>query len=151
MRFWNVVLAVGLVGCSGHATAGDVGEPLDLRQFLPDSLRTATAGAHDSTFRQELRVGPASARVEVRWTSFQHGAGRYLGPITARLTESVPYDSLRLGHPSNLRNSGTKMAPVASARVQVEWFKTTYLRHRSGSTSFDFDASGTRTTGTSAR
>ncbi|HSQ31274.1 MAG TPA: hypothetical protein VLN49_15545 [Gemmatimonadaceae bacterium] len=149
MRLWLIALAAGLAACSGELQPAPIGKELDLRQYLPDTLRTP-ATPPDSTFHQEMPVGPDSARVEMTWTSFPRGSGQFLGSVSARLVSPVKYDSLNLGHISDLKNSGSKERPVASARVQVAWFKRTFLFHRSGVMNFSFDAGGSRSIGPAA-
>jgi hypothetical protein len=80
--------------------------------------------------------------VELAWTAFQHGSGRYLGTITARLLAKAPYDSLKLGVPSDIRNSGSKFAPDEAATIRVVWFKKGPVGMKSGATKFGFSASG---------
>lgn len=147
MRKWMVALTAALVGCSGRTEAGAIGKALELRQYLPDSLRATTAPAADSTFKQEIPVGPDSARVEIVWTTYQHGSGRFLSTISARLVAPVRYDSLRFGNISKLRNSGTKSGPVESTTAQVVWFKRTIFGRKAGVMNFGFDAAGGRTIG----
>lgn len=148
MRKWMVALTAAFVGCSsGRTEAGAIGQALDLRQYLPDTLRATTAPAADSTFKQEIPVGPDSARVEMVWTTYQHGSGRFLSTISARLIAPVQYDSLRLGNLSNLKNSGTKFRPVESTSAQVLWFKRTMFGRKSGVMNFGFDAAGVRMIG----
>ena len=144
-----MALAAGLVGCSGELQPSPIGRELDLRQYLPDTLRSR-ATAVDSTFRQEMPVGPDSARVEMVWTTFQRDSGRFLSGVSARLVTPVRYDSLTLGNISELKNAGSKTRPVASAKVQVGWFKRTLLMHRSGVMNFSFDAGGSRSIGPAA-
>jgi hypothetical protein len=150
MRKWMVALAAALVGCSGRTEAGAIGQALELRQYLPDSLRATTAPAADSTFKQEIPVGPDSARVEMVWTAYQHGSGRFLSTVSARLVAPAPYDSLRFGNISNLRNSGTKSGPIESTSGQVVWFKRTIFGRKAGVMHFGFDAAGGRTIGPAA-
>ncbi|MGE5101382.1 MAG: hypothetical protein ACM3SX_15445 [Deltaproteobacteria bacterium] len=150
MRRRILSLAVVLAACSGQREAGAIGQTLDLRQYLPDSLRSASTAAADSTFRQEIRVGPDSAQVELVWTTFQHDSGRFLSSVAARLIAPVRYDSLTLGNPSNLRNTGTKTRVIASANAQVGWFKRTFFVHRAGVMNFAVDAAGRRTIGPAA-
>jgi hypothetical protein len=145
-----LALATALVGCSGRTEAGAIGKELELRQYLPDSLRATTAAAADSTFRQEIPVGPDSARVELVWTTFQHGSGRFLAAVSARLVAPVQYDSLRFGNISKLRNTGTKSRPIESTNAQVVWFKRTTFGHKAGVMNFGFDAAGGRTIGPAA-
>ncbi|HSQ31278.1 MAG TPA: hypothetical protein VLN49_15565, partial [Gemmatimonadaceae bacterium] len=99
----------------------------------------------DSTFQQEVAVGPNKARVELTWITFRHGSGRYLASVSARLVDPVRYDSLVIGPVSELRNVGTKFDPSESAKLSVDWFKKTFFVHRSGVTPFQFDAQGRRT------
>jgi hypothetical protein len=145
-----VALAAALVGCSGRTEAGGIGRTLELRQYLPDSLRATTAPAADSTFKQEIPVGPDSARVEMVWTTYQHGSGRFLSTVSARLVAPAPYDSLRFGNISSLRNSGTKSGPIESTSAQVVWFKRTILGRKAGVMNFGFDAAGRRMIGPAA-
>jgi hypothetical protein len=118
-----------------------------MRQYLPDSLKTTTNAAADSTYRQEMRVGPDSARVEMEWTAFQHGTSRLLARLSARLLAPVQYDSLKLGAISGLQNTGTKTNAVESANIQVAWFKRSPVGHKTGVMNFTFDAAGVRTVG----
>ena len=147
MRRWTLALATVLAACTGQLELGPIGQPLDLRQYLPDSLRTPTATTTDSIFRQEIRVGPDTARVELTWTTFQHGSGRYLSEISARLLAPVRYDGLTLGNVSELRNAGTKFQIVESATVQVGWSKRSIFGRKAGATGFSFNAGGGRTIG----
>ena len=151
MRGWVLALAIVVTACSGRTEAGPIGRPLDMRQYLPDSLRSAVASGTDSTFRQEIRVGPDSARVEMSWTAFQHGSGRYLATVSARLVTPVQYDSLVLGNISDLKNSGTKSGPIESAKAQVAWFKRGIFGRKAGVMNFGFDAAGRRTIGPAGR
>jgi hypothetical protein len=116
-----------------------------MRQYLPDSAKATTNSAADSTYRQEIRVGPDSARVEMEWTSFQHNSARLLSTISARLLAPVHYDSLRLGTISDLHNAGTKFNPIESANIQVIWFKRKPFGNSVGVVTFTFDAAGVRT------
>ena len=151
MRGWILAFAVVVTACSGRREAGPIGRPLDMRQYLPDSLRSVVASGTDSTFRQEIPVGPDSARVEMTWTAFQHGSGRYLSTISARLVAPVQYDSLVLGNISELKNSGTKSEPFESAKAQVAWFKRGIFGRKAGVMNFGFDAAGRRTIGPAGR
>jgi hypothetical protein len=137
------LLGLTLLACSGRTEAGPVGQSIDLRRFLPDSLRTSTGG--DSTFRKEMPVGPEGAPVEMVWTTFQRDSGRYLASVAAQLQAPAPYDSLTMGEVSNLRNVGTKFVPVEGAKVRVSWFGRRLFRHIQGSTTFGFDAAGRHT------
>ena len=147
MRSWTLVLATVLAACTGQTKAGPIGQPLELRQYLPDSLRSPTATIADSIFRQEIRVGPDTARVELTWTAFQHGPGRYLSEVSARLVAPVSYSGLTLGNVSQLRNSGTKFQSVESATVQVGWSKRSLFGRKTGAMAFSVDAGGGRTIG----
>lgn len=148
MRKRKIVLAAAaLAACSGHTGAGPVGRAIDLRQYLPDTLRTNTSEAAESTFTQRIPVGPDNAPVELTWTSYRHGPGRYVGRIEARLMSAVPYDSLTLGGLSDLANIGSKWAPEASAKIRVGWFKRGLIGRRSGEVDFTFDAGGRRAIG----
>lgn len=151
MRRWVFAPFVLLVACSGELRPGPVGQPLELRQYLPDSLRAESAGTPDSTYHQEIPVGPDSARVEMTWSTFRHTTGRYVSSISARLTTPAKYDSLSLGTVSALKNAGTKTAPVESGNIQVFWFRHTLLWHKSGAMNFGFDAGGRRTIGPAVR
>lgn len=147
MRSWTLALAAVLAACTGRTEAGPIGQPLELRQYLPDSLRSPTATTADSIFRQEIRVGPDTARVELTWKTFQHGSGRYLSEISARLVAPVRYNGLTLGNVSELRNSGTKFQSVESATVQIGWSKRSISGRKTGATAFSFNAGGGRTIG----
>lgn len=138
-----------LTACSGELQPSPIGKELDLKQYLPDTLRSVATQV-DSTFHQEMPVGPDSARVEMTWTSFPHGPGRFLAGVSARLVSPVRYDSLSLGNVSDLKNSGSKENAVAAAKVQVAWYKRTLLFHRSGVMNFSFDAAGSRSIGPAA-
>ena len=150
MRSWVVALAAALVGCSGRTEAGAIGRTLELRQYLPDSLKATTAPASDSTFKQEIPVGPDSARVEIVWTSFQHDSSHLLSSVSARLIAPVGYDSLTLGNISELRNDGTKTRAIESANAQIGWFKRRVFSHKAGVMNFRFNAMGRRIIGPSA-
>ena len=141
-----VILVTALAACRGQTQPGPIGKPLELRQYLPDSLRSATSSA-DSTFRQEIPVGPDSARVELVWNTFQHDSGRFLAELSARLVAPVRYDSLTLGNISGLQNVGTKTRPIESANVQVGWFRRAGLGHESGVMNFGFGGDGRRMIG----
>jgi hypothetical protein len=147
MRRRMLVLTVALAACSGRTESGAIGPTLDLRQFLPDSLRSIAPAASDSTYRQQFAVGPDSARVEIVWKSFTRNSGRFLSAVSANLVAPAPYDSLRYGNISGLHNSGTKTSAIESAKLQVAWFKHTLLWHRAGVMNFTFDAAGSRTIG----
>jgi hypothetical protein len=149
MRSWMLVLTATLAACSGRTGAGPIGEPLELRQFLPDSLRSATASPADSTFHQEMPVGPDSARVEMTWTAFHHGSGRYLASVSARLVAPVRYERLILENISDLKNAGTKSGPIESAKVQIGWFSRGIFGRKSGVMNFGFGADGRRMIGPS--
>lgn len=142
MRVWFAALAVALAACSGQKEAGPIGQTIDLRQYLPDSLRAIALTASDSTFHRQIRVGPDSAPVDLVWTRFRHGPGRYLGTVGAQLLAPVHYDSLTIGKLSHLGNVGTKDTVIASATVRVEWFKTTLFVHRAGGVDFGFTGRG---------
>ena len=133
--------------CTGQAPAGAIGQPIDLKPYLPDSLRAPSAATPDSTYRQLIPVGPDSAQVEMAWSTFKHTTGRYVSSISAELKAPAKYDSLLLANVSSLKNSGTKEAPVEAGNVQVLWFRHTLLWHRSGAMNFGFDAAGRRTIG----
>lgn len=142
MRAWMTILGVALAACSGRMEPGPIGQPLDLRQYLPDSLRASPPGSVDSTYRQQISLGPDSARVELAWTAFQHGSGRYLATVGARLLTQARYDSLKLVDPSDLQNSGSKWVADESAKVRVVWFKKGPLGVKSGAVRFWFSATG---------
>ena len=143
MRYSTIVLAAGLAACSGELKPGPVGHAVDMLQYLPDTLRTPSIPP-DTTFKQEIVVGPDSARVELTWTRFRRGPGLYLASISARLLQPVRYDSISLGEVSELQNTSTKFRPTESARIAVGWYKKRFLVHRSGVTPFRFDAGGRR-------
>lgn len=147
MRPWMMVLAVVVSACAGTTPAGPIGQPMELRLYLPDSLRVNTAAAADSTFHRQIRVGPDSALVELTWTAFQHGTGRYLGTIAGRLLASAPYDSLTLRDVTELKNSGSRWVPVESAKIRVAWFKKRLFGRKSGATTFWFTAAGMNVVG----
>lgn len=144
MRKWTIVLAAGLAACSGNMKPGPIGQTLDLRQYLPDTLRTP-ATPPDTTYQDEIVVGPDSARVELTWTAFRHGPGRFVATVSARLLQPVHYDSISIGQVSELKNVGTKFEPVESAKIGIGWYKKKLFVHRSGVTPFRFDANGART------
>ena len=137
------LLVLALLACSGRTEAGPIGQPIDLRRYLPDSLRTSTG--HDSTFRQEVPIGPESAPVEVVWTTFQRDPGRYLATVSAQLRAPAPYDSITVGNVSSLRNVGSKFVPIEGGSVRVSWFGRRLFRRIQGSTTFGFDAAGRHT------
>ena len=138
-----VVLCLALLACSGRTEAGPIGQPLDLRQYLPDSLRTSTGT--DSTYRKQLKVGPDSAPVEMTWTTFRRDSGHYLGTVAAQLLARAPYDSITVGGVSSVRNVGTKFVPTEGAKVRVSWFGSRFFRPIRGSTTFGFDGVGRHT------
>jgi hypothetical protein len=143
--------AVVFAACSGELQPGPIGQPLEMRQYLPDSLRSEAAAKPDSTFRQTIPVGPDSARVEIEWATFRHATGRYVSSVSARLTKSTKLDSLRLGNVSALKNSGTKTDPIESGNVQVLWYMHRITGRQSGAMNFGFDAVGRRTIGPAER
>jgi hypothetical protein len=136
----TIILGLAITACSGKAAPGPLGSPVDLRRALPDSLRSETAP--DSVYHQRIAVGPDSARVELSWTTFQHGSGRYLASVSGRLLAVAPYDSLTLGAVSDLRNVGSKFEHVESGKIQVRWFKSAFMRDTSGTIGFTFDGLG---------
>lgn len=142
MRSLTLSLAFALMACSRSKSPGPIGRPLDLRQYLPDSLKAGVVP--DSAFRHQLRVGPDSALVEVTWTLLRNGPSRLLGEVSARLVEPVKYDSLTIGDIGDLKNVGTKTDPVESANMKITWFKTWLARSKRGITDFQFDAKGRR-------
>jgi hypothetical protein len=137
-----VAMALGLAitACTGSASPGPIGTPVDVRRFLPDSLRSETAPG--SVYHQRITVGPDSVPVELSWTTFQHGPGRYLATVSGRLPAAAPYDSITLGAISDLQNVGSKFEEIESSRIQVRWFKSAFMRHSSGAAGFTFDALG---------
>ena len=139
-----IVLAAGLAACSGQMTPGPVGKAVDLREYLPDTLRTPEVPP-DTTYRAEIVVGPDSAHVELAWAAFRRGPSRLLANVSARLIKPVRYDSITLGRVSELINVASKFEPVESARIEVGWYKKKLFVHRSGVTPFRFDANGRRT------
>jgi hypothetical protein len=143
MRKWILPFAIVLGACSGQLPPGPAGKPMELRQYLPDSLRTGPV-TPDSTFKHEIVVGPDSARVELTWTTFKHGTGLFLSNVSARLVQPVRYDSLTLYDVSELKNIGSKVQTIESAKVRVAWYKTRFFSHSSGVTPFDFGANGRR-------
>ena len=144
MRRRMLASAVLLIACSGELQPGPMGKPLDMREYLPDSLRSQAAVKPDTTFRAQIVVGPDSAQVEIEWAAFRLTSGRYLASVSARSLAPAKLDSLRLGAVSDLINVGSKTAPVESAKIEVRWFKHSLLRHRAGATIFGFDALGRR-------
>ena len=147
MRRWMPVLVLLVTACSGQLSPGPVGQPLDLKQYLPDTLRAESAAIPDSTFSQEFTVGPDSARVELHWATFRHTTGRYVSSISGQLKSPVNYDSFRLANVSSLKAVGTKSEPVEAGTIQVLWFKHKLSLHSSGAINFGFDAAGSRTIG----
>ncbi len=147
MRPWMIVLPFVVSACAGTTPAGPIGQPMELRQYLPDSLRASTASGGDSTFHRQIRVGPDSALVELTWTAFQHGTGRYLGTIAGRLLANARYDSLTLRDVTELKNSGSRWVPVESAKIRVAWFKKRLFGRKSGATTFWFTAAGMNVVG----
>jgi len=142
MRSLTLLLALAVIACSGKKSPGPISKPIDLRQYLPDSLKAGLVP--DSAFRHQLRVGPDSALVEVTWTLLRNGPSRLLGEVSARLVEPVKYDSITIGDIGNLKNVGTKTEPVESADMKIRWFKTWFTRRRTGAADFEFDAKGRR-------
>ena len=139
----TVALTAIVAGCSGGQTQpGAIGQPLDLRQYLPDTLRGLMSNPLDTSFTRQIKVGPDSAPVEITWTAFTHGPSRYLGTVSSKLLRAVPYDSLRFGNPTNLSNDGTKDSINATATVRIDWFKRVPFSKQSGSASFKFNARG---------
>jgi hypothetical protein len=65
-----------------------------------------------------------------------------LASVTGRLLEAAPYDSITLGAVSDLRNVGSKFEQIESGKIQVRWFKSSFMRHSSGASGFTFDAEG---------
>ena len=145
-RLLLLASVVFFVACTGELQPGPTGHPVDMRQYLPDSLTKASqAGAKpDSSFRGSLKVGPDSAPVELEWATFRLTTGRYLASVSGRLLAPAKLDSIRLGAVSNLVNVGSKFDPIESATIEVYWFRHTLLWHRSGRASFGFDAAGNR-------
>jgi len=141
MRSWTTAFVVALSACSGTRAAGPIGSTLDLRGYLPDSIRAAVTKAGDSTFHHQIRVGPDSAPVEMTWTVATTGRGRYLTSLSAKLLQPVGYDSLVMGDAYDLKNVGSRWAEVEAAQVRVAWYKRVLFR-RAGIHSFVFDASG---------
>lgn len=137
------LLGLTLLACSGRTDAGPIGQPIDLRRYLPDSLRTGTGA--DSTFRQKVPIGPEKAPVEMVWTTFQRDSGRYLATVAAQLPAPAPYDSIKVGEVSSLQNVGSKFVPIEGGKVRVRWFGRRLFRRVQGSTTFGFDASGRHT------
>jgi hypothetical protein len=137
------LFGLALLACSGRTEAGPIGQPIDLRRFLPDSLRAATGP--DSNFRQEVPIGPESAPVEIVWTTFPRDSGRYLATVAAQLRAPAPYDSITIGNVSSLRNVGTKFVPIEGGKVRVSWFGHRLFNRLQGSTTFGFDAAGRHT------
>ena len=109
---------------------------------MPDTLKKIAGTATDTSFSRVVRVGPDSAPVEVTWTAFGHGHGRFLGTSSARLTRPVRYDSLHFGNPTSLRNAGTKDSVNAIATLEVGWYKTTLFVHRHGTANVGIAARG---------
>ena len=145
MRRWTGLLLVALCGCSSQMRPGPIGKQLDLRLYLPDSLRQITANASDSAFHVQIPVGPDKAPVELSWTAATHTGGRYLTTLDARLVNAAPYDSLTISDLSDLQNLGSRSMPVESATLHILWFKRTWHGRQHGATSFGFDANGRRT------
>ena len=144
MRWLTVVSVVLLAACSGTLPPGPMGQPLDMREYLPD---TARSGTPDSTFRAQLKLGPDSTSVEMEWATFRHTTGRYVSTLSGRTLTPSRLDSVRIGNVSSLQNMGTKTEPIESGTVQLLWFKHTLLWHSSGAKNFGFDALGRRTIG----
>ena len=144
MRKMAIALVMGLAACSGELQPGPMGKEVDLRQYLPETLRSPETKP-DTTYHYAIVVGPDSARVELAWAAFRNGQGRYLATVSARLVKPVHYDSISLAPVSELKNVGSKFEAIESAKLGVNWYKTRFFRHRSGMTPFRFDASGTRT------
>lgn len=143
----GVVVALGLAACSHpNRPAGPIGAPIDLLPSLPDSLRMADAGG-DSTFHQKMNVGPDSAKVEVTWTTFRHGTGRFIKTLSADLTADAPYDSLTLRSPFEFSNAGTKTAQIESAKASVVWFRG----RKSGVVGFEIQGAGRAVVGIPTR
>ena len=141
MRSLLVSLAFALTACSGTRSPGPLGQPLDLKEYLPEALKT---GVPDTAFHHRLKVGPDSALIEVTWTPFVNGRNRLLGEVRAQLLEPVKYDSITIGEIGSLQNFGTKSEAVESAGMKIRWFKTWWRRRSSGFTDFEFDAKGRR-------
>ena len=135
----RILPCLALLACGGSEQLRPIGENIDLRHFLPDSLQFITPAAGDTVFHRRLTVGPDSARVEVRWQSAQHGGGRYLTALSALVVGASPYDSLTVGDVADLVNVGSKTKPIESAKVRIGWFKS---GGRAGRVDFTFDATG---------
>ena len=136
----TMALGLAITACTGSAAPGPLGSPVDLRRSLPDSLRSETAP--DSVYHQRIAVGPDRAPVELSLTTFRHGSGRYLASVAGRLLATAPYDSITLGKVSDLRNVGSQFEEIESGRIQVRWFKSSFMRHTAGTSGFTFDALG---------
>jgi len=139
-----LVLLMATIACSGKTDAGPIGAPIDMRPFLPESLRTVTAGLPDSAFTHVVKLGSDSAQVEATWKSVRHGPGRYLTEVHARLLSAAPYDSLSIGPVAELHNVGTKSEPVEAGTVRLNWFKESAADQKRGSINLEFDAVGRR-------
>lgn len=142
MRLLPLMMAVAVAACSGTTKAGPIGQPINLRSYLPDSLQTKEPGGTDSSFRQKMIAGPDSAQVELSWTSYRHGSGQYLADVRGQLLADVRYDSLRLVDVSDLENRGSKAAADESARIRVRWWKRGLTGMKTGAMNFQFTATG---------
>jgi hypothetical protein len=143
-------LVISAACSSRDIPAGPIGEAMDLRALLPTGLRDAARSTPDTTYSQRLSVGPDSAAVELVWTAFGVGTGRYLATLTARLIAPASYDSVRLGDVA-VENAGSKFDPVEAATIDLRWFKRSIGLRRSGATRFRFEAIGRRIVGPQER
>lgn len=142
---FTIGLGIALTACSGRTPAGSIGHAPDLREYLPDSLRTIRSAATDTAFHVGVKVGPDSAPITVSWTTGQRGAGRYLVSVSAQLESPVNYDSLRFGEVRELQNLGSRGAPIEAATVEIAWFRRRLFWAQSGLVNVGIDALGRRT------
>ena len=111
-------------GCGGEVKPGPIGELIDLRAFLPDSLRTtSSSGRLVTPHHDTVMVGPDSVSVEIEWRSFEAGGGKYLLSAGARLLAPVKYDSMAFEKSGDPNNAGTHAVPIEAASFLVHWFK----------------------------
>ena len=132
-----------LSGCGSKTTPVGTLDTIDLRHYLPaDVASRAPSDSEAQQHQTEVRVGEPSARVLIRWCSFNDSQNAYLLSASFEVVESAPGVELSasVGRPLNF---GTTDAVIEATSVSITWYRKSIFVTRGGTLSGDIFADGT--------
>ena len=140
----SICLVLSLLICYGSKTT-PVGSlnTIDLRHYLPADIASHAPSDSEALQHQtEVQVGEPSAKVLIRWCSFNNSQNAYLLSVSFEVIESAPGVKLSagVGEPINL---GTTDAVIEATPVLITWYRKSLFVTTSGSLSGEVSADGT--------